>query len=148
MIHFKKGYKYQLTAGWHWGLKHKFTIKSDYRNRYYWVSAKRNEIGAYIGCAWDGATWFPDTDWIMEGSLGHDILCWLIEKGIIPEEENDLIDKELEVIIQERAPVPKWLQNRWGLYLLQFRAWYVRKGTHLANSRLGQSKPVITIPRP
>lgn len=143
MIHFKDGYKYQLTSPWRWELVNKFTIKSDYRNRYYWISRERNEIGAYTGCAWDGATCFPNFDWIMEGSLGHDILHWLIAKGIIPERENNLIDKELEAIINERAPLPRF----GGRALLKFRAGYTRLGTHLVDQKFGQEKPVITIPR-
>lgn len=141
MIRFKKGYKYQLTSPWRWKLRGNFTIVSDYRNQYYWISKERREIGAYVGCAWDGASGFPDFDWIMEASLGHDILHWLIEKGIIPESENDQIDAELAEIIRERgrSRIPDWL--------LRFRAWYVQKATNLVDGKLGKSKPEITIPR-
>lgn len=147
MISFKRGYKYQLAAPWRWKLVGDFEIVSDYRNRYYWISKERREIGAYTGCAWDGATWFPDFNWIIEGSLGHDLLHWMIAKGIIPENQNDLIDRELQEIIQARAPLPKLLPKSVAVRLLKARAWYVRKGTNLVDQKLGDEKPVITIGR-
>ena len=140
MIQFKRGYKYQLVRPWKWKVQSDLTILSDFRNRYYWASAKRREIGAYVGCAWDGATWFPDFDWIIEGSLGHDIFHWLIAKGIVPESDNPLIDRELAAIIRERGgDVPEWLIN--------FRASYVRRATGFVDQKQGDEKPIITLPR-
>lgn len=143
MIRFKKGYKYQLVEKWRWKLRNNIPINHDFCNRYYWISKEKREIGAFAGCAWDGASGgFPDFDFIMEGSLGHDVLHWCIEQGAIPDDKrtNDLIDRELEAIIQEcGVKAPKWL--------MRFRGWYVRKATNLVDAKLGKSKPVITIPR-
>jgi len=142
MIRFKSGFKYQLENNWRWHLKEEFTIKRDFKNDYYGIT-RDGWLYAYKGCAWDGATLFPDFDWIMEGSLGHDILHWLIEKGIIPELENDLIDKELEHIIKVRGKVPRF----GGKWLLNMRAWYVRKATNLVDQKYGVGKKIQTISR-
>lgn len=142
MIRFKKGFKYQLEGSWRWKLQGDFTISQDFDNGFYWIT-QDGWLGAHRGCAWDGATWFPDFDWIMEGSLGHDILHWLIEKGIIPESQNDLIDQELENIINARATPPKI----GGRALLKLRAAYVRRATNAVSQKYGEGKPVVTIPR-
>lgn len=141
MIRFRRGYKYQLVSDWEWALQHKFTIARDYSSQFYWVS-KSGFIGARTGCAWDGASGgFPDFDWIMEASLGHDILHWLIADGVIPESENDLIDAELEAIILARGnPRFKWFTR--------FRGWYVKTATHLVDQKRGEQNPIIQIPRP
>lgn len=146
MITFRRGFKYQLEADWHWKLKGDFTIARNYHNRYYWVSTD-GHLGAFAGCAWDGATFFPDYRWILEGSLGHDLLHWLIAKGIIPESQNDLIDKELAEIIKARAPLPRLLPMPVAIKLLHARAWMVRKGTNLVNQKSGDVRPLITIGR-
>ena len=149
MIRFKDGYKYQLECHWKWKLHHDFTIACDYENDYYGITTD-GWLHAFKGCAWDGATGFPDFDWIMEASLGHDILHWLIAKGIIPESENDLIDRELESIIRayhRRRPETWWTRSTDKLQrrLAMFRGWYVRKATNLVDQKRGQEKPVRVI---
>lgn len=141
MIRFKKGYKYQLESDWKWKLQEDIEINYAFQGPYYALT-EDGWIHAFKGCAWDGATWFPDFDWIMEGSLGHDILHWLIAHGAIPESQNDLIDKELENIIRARHG-NNWFQRR----LDKFRGWYVRRATGFVDQKAGLFKPVITLPR-
>lgn len=141
MIKFRKGFKYQLVDPWEWTLRHNFHIDHDYYNRYWWISKSEHKIGAFAGCAWNGADFFPDFDWILEGSLCHDILHWSIAIGIIPEYQNDLIDSELESVICRYGDkrIPGWL--------LRFRGWYVKKATNLVDQIKGDETPVITVPK-
>lgn len=143
MIRYKSGYKYQLESNWKWKLQNDITVFTDYENDYYGITTD-GWLHAFKGCAWDGATGFPDFDWIMEASLGHDILHWLIAKGVIPESDNGLIDRELEAIIETRGRprfLPRWMSRR----LMQFRGWYVRKATHLVDQKAGDEKKVRQI---
>ena len=76
MIHYKSGFKYQLSHPVRWSLTTDLVVQTDYRNRYYWINKERREYGAYIGCAWDGASGplVRDRKFLMEPSLRHDIL--------------------------------------------------------------------------
>ena len=131
-----KNIKYMVHQQWEWKLVGDMEPKSEYECR--WYALKKKEDGWYIiaypGCVWDGATMFIDFEWIRQGSLGHDILLWLVALGIIDESKNDLIDHELEHIINARAKVPKF----GGKSLLKFRAWYSKTGTHLAQTKNGE----------
>jgi len=92
----------------------------------------------FAGFAWDGATKFPDFDWIKTPSLIHDALHNAIALGVIPEHQNDLIDKELELAINGNIG-KKWM--------LKFRGWYVRTATGTANEKKGQIKKPKELPR-
>lgn len=92
----------------------------------------------FKGFAWDGATKFPDFDWIKTPSLIHDALHNAIALGIIPESQNDLIDKELELAIGA---------NKGKRWLLNFRGWYVRKATNTVNEKAEGLRPAKQLPR-
>lgn len=90
-------------------------------------------IIAYIGCAWDGATKYPDFLWMMVPSLVHDILHWLIKRGIIAEIYNDVIDMELELaVINGKEPIP-WHQGGNSKTVRKIRARIIRRATNTAD---------------
>lgn len=134
--------KYQVQQPWRWQLQARVTILKNFDNGYHWATTD-GIIGAYVGCGWDGATGFPDYDWIMEASLGHDILHWLIADGVIPESQNNRIDQELENIILARAPIPRF----GGMTLLKYHARKVRRATNLVSEKRHQRKPLKIIGR-
>ncbi len=104
-LYYQTDIKHIVVEHWEWKLVGDFEPVSEYDGKWYALQ-KRDDgwyIVAKIGCAWDGATFFPDFKWIMQGSLGHDVLLWLIAKGIISESKNDLADKEIFHIIMSRA---------------------------------------------
>lgn len=143
MIIFYKDIKYMLAEPATWKLRGNITIRHDYENEFFSVNAKTRVITAKRWCAWDGATKFPDFPWILEGSLWHDILHWLIARGVIPEEENNLIDEELAYIIRKLGG-PK---SRGAIkeLLLKFRSGYVELATHLANEKVGATIPIYKL---
>lgn len=100
---------------------------AEYTHPYGWYSLKRRSDGwyivAHVGCSWDFATKFIAFDWIIEGSLGHDILHWLIRRGALPEVANGAIDEELVEIARVRGNAPSW------------RRWYVEKAVNLVNEK-------------
>jgi len=142
-LHYQAGIKYLVARQWEWKLKGDFHPKSTFWCSWYALSRRADGwyLVAHEGCGWDGATWFPDFGWIMQASLGHDILHWLIARGIIPESENDLIDAELAAIVKERAKAPKI----GGETLLRLRAWYAEKGTNLVNQKLSSVHKVYIV---
>ena len=93
-------------------LRFDYRLKEDYYHPDGWYGVFRGMdrcwyVIAYIGCAWDGATKYPDFLWMMVPSLVHDILHWLIKRGIIGERFNDLIDMELEyAVVHGKQPIP------------------------------------------
>lgn len=134
-LRYTKGWKYQTDQTIGFKLHNKFTIKpGGYKNQYYSIS-EDGVLVAYRGCCWDGATWFPDFEWMMIPSLIHDILHWLIAKGVIPESENDLIDKEL---VSWVAP------NSNRLKVLAARR-LIKRATNLVDQRVGQEKKVYEV---
>lgn len=130
MTTYTKGWKYQLCDGIEIKLKTPITIKQYFGNRYY-QAFPDGTLRILAGCCWDGPTWFPDFKWMMKPSLIHDVLHWLIANGTIPEEDNDLIDKELALWIK---------QGKGQSWLYSFRAWYVKKATSLVDQSKGEVK--------
>lgn len=49
-----------------------------------------------VGYEWDGATFYPDFDCIMFGSLIHDCLLQMVTEGMIAPENRRLADKLLK----------------------------------------------------
>lgn len=138
-LHYTDGWKYQVFSSFSWNLEHKFKIKEELNTRYYSIT-KDGAILIKTGCCWDGATWFPDHEWIMIASLIHDVLHWLIARGIIPKRQNDLIDKELAHIImlsEDKSCADK--------HLKKFRAWYVEKATNSVDQDTDYSPNVKTV---
>jgi len=79
-IFFKKGYEYQLTRNLivDTGITG-YLIEDDY------ITLLKNGLMIlHRGYAWDGASCFPDFDWIIRGSCGHDGGYQLIRRGLLP----------------------------------------------------------------
>jgi hypothetical protein len=131
-LHYTSGWKYQVAKSFSVQLHNGFRIKKDFNCRYYSVT-KTGLLTAHAGCCWDGPTWFPDFKWMYIPSLIHDILHWLIAKGIIGMWANDLIDVELDYWIQ---------QNKGWNRLYRFRGGYIRWATNRVDQKLGQEKEV------
>ena len=131
---YSEGWKYRLEEGLAYKLQCQYEIACHFDGD--WFSLTRDGwLLIYKGFAWDGATKFPDFDWIKTPSLIHDALHNAIALGVIPTSQNDLIDKELEIAIGGNAG------KRW---LLKFRGWYVRKATNTANQKAeGLDAPIV-----
>lgn len=134
--------KGQLVVPWEWRLVGDFKC-IPYRGRYYSLLYKSDakDAGWYIqghtGCGWDFATKFPDFDWIKEASLGHDILHWLIAKGVIPESQNDMIDEELVHIMAARYkhfPGMLWVRKK-----------YIRFAINTMDQRQGEKRVTFVV---
>lgn len=110
---------------WEWKLTPRLARQCthEYHGRWYSLEQRHDGwyIAAHIGCMWDYATGWLNFQWLIEASLGHDILHWIIKRGILPERCNDLIDRELAEIARVRGEAPGW------------RQWYIRKATNLCN---------------
>jgi hypothetical protein len=77
----------------------------------------------------------PDHDFMMAPSLVHDILHWLIARGVISPELNDTIDRELEWAINYfKVSPPKW---QGGNLLKRWRAKWIRRATHTCHEMPG-----------
>ena len=130
--------KGQLAVQAEWLLRGKFTGLKAYKGRYYALIRKPDKklfIRAYIGCAWNFANKFPDFKWVLEPSLWHDIMHWLIAKGCISEDQNDLIDAEMAHVIRANA--------KWD-WLGKARAWYIEKATNTVDQKEGEKRKVFT----
>lgn len=116
-----------LDRSWEWQLSDRLAGYCDEEYHGRWYSLVHREDGWYIqahtGCVWDLATGWIDWQWLIEASLGHDILVWLIKRGAIPESANDLIDKELTLIARARGTA----------FGLRPRLWFIRKATNLVD---------------
>ena len=82
---------------------------------------------------WNGANLYPDYKFMMMPSAIHDTDHWLIMHGIIPEENNNLIDKELEdSILFSKTKIPfkdgGWIPKK-------ARARIIRRATNTANEK-------------
>ena len=143
MIIFYKDINYMLAEPAVHQIHTPLTILHDYENEWYAVRRDSRTLVAKRFCGWDGATKFPDFNWILEGSLWHDILHWLIAKGVIPESENDLIDQELAYIIR-KCGGPK-ARGRTTDMLLKARSKYVQIATGLANEKEGAVIPIYKL---
>jgi len=77
-----------------------------------------------VGYEWDGATGGIDTDNFMRGSLVHDALYDLLERGAIAKKYRKVADKMLREICIEDG-MSKWRAWRSYLYVRAFggRAW-------------------------
>lgn len=111
----------------------------DYENQYYSLKF-HGEVGWYYtakeGCAYDFATKFPDFKWIKVPSLWHDIGHWLIAKGAIAIEANDVIDEVLGDDCERRSP--RWLVG-------PARNYIIRKGTNTVDQRLGEKRKIYEV---
>lgn len=143
MIKFQQDIKYQLIERTEWPLIEPIVINHSYATQWYGIDKEKRIVWAEAWCAWDGATLFPDFDWILESSLRHDVLLWLVAAGAIPESMNHMIDKELARYIQLLGgPL---VRGRVADTLLKVRSGYVRRATNLANTMKGEVRPVYKL---
>lgn len=141
-MRYTAGWKYRVEEGFAYKLQCEYGLSEDAVTPWFTLTSD-NWLLVMPGYASDGATWFPDFDWIKTPAIAiHDPLCQAIEMGILPESMNDLIDQELRRAI-EGNQATRWLKRQ----ALKLRGAYVRKATNLANSRAGKSKKVHELPR-
>lgn len=138
--------KYILLEDWEHKLHFRYNILCEFDNGYHYLKKKEDGwyIGAYAGCRVDGATNWFDTKFILKGSVGHDILHWLIRDGIISTADNYKIDAELELIVLESNKNYPWWKG--GTIVKHIRARAIRRGTNLVYQKLGEKEEIITIP--
>jgi len=138
----------QVTKKWEWRLRCDYGLtvpglsvtklppQTIFTSRYYSLVWRDGYfyIQAHAGCAWDYATGYFDGDYIKEASLGHDILSWLINRGVIATKYNDAIDYEFKQILLIRGDIAPW------------RAALLMKAVNQYDSRLlGTDRPVIKL---
>ena len=128
---------YTLRQALYYRLKNNFTITEEFHQKDGWYHLVQSPSGEWWlhlekGFQWDGASGgYPDWDFIMMPSAIHDTLHWLIAHGVIPESENNLIDKELQdAILGSRTKTP----------LKRFRAWYIRRATNIVKEKRAKGK--------
>lgn len=122
MIHYKtipttpEGYKYELTETkvWQLGGKFvKFNIVTDY------FSLIGGQLIGNNGYRSDGASWAIDTEDFAEGWFLHDILCDMMEAGMLPKRLWKYAANEMR-IVNKREGMPRFrLQYTW----LMVRFW-------------------------
>ncbi len=134
-------WKYRVAEPFAYRLNCKFSLTAPYSCPYFALTMD-GWLLIFEVYAWDGATKFPDFDWIKTPSAIHDALHNAIAAGAIPESENDLIDKELELAIRGN-PAARWTKQ----LLVKLRGWYVRKATNTVNEKKGAAPPVFTVPK-
>ena len=100
----------------------------------------------FPGTGWDGASMYFDYSWIMYPSLVHDILHWLIAKGVLDESANDLIDKELGDCIRYSDEPIKWRHG--GNISRPLRAALVVAGTSLVDEETRKVRLMAPHTRP
>lgn len=135
-------WKYQVAEGFAYKLQCQYSyLKVPFSTPYFAITAT-GWLLIFERYNWDGATKFPDFDWIKTPSAIHDALHVAIQLGCIPESDNDLIDKELELAI-EGNKTSRWAKHK----LLQFRGWYVRKATNMVDEKPGELPPPVELPQ-
>ena len=144
MIHYKEGYKYQLTKDYLFYIGQRVNDnlyppdKQDERERWYWEASPflrlypRGKILMSVGYAWDGCSGPTiDDDTNQVPGLEHDGIYQLIRDGIIPEDPyRKIADERLRDGCKERG-------------MNSFRAWYYYSGVRLAGYRSATEKRKI-----
>lgn len=112
---------------WSWKLSEDIVCTQEFHGDWYSLIQKDDGwyVIAHIGCCWDFATGWFDWDWLKEASLGHDILHWLIKRGVISERYNRAIDNELMYIAQDRGTA----------FGLKPRSWMIKTATNLVDQK-------------
>lgn len=145
LVFVKEVTKYRLLEPIEWRLREKYNIRHLYEDNEIYLREGGGQyyVGGKVDFRWDGATCWLDHRVILPGSAVHDILCRLIEKGIISEKDNHTIDRELELVVIATNQDYPWYKG--GKPVLRIRARAIRRGTNLANSRRTEPE-VHTIP--
>jgi hypothetical protein len=145
VIDFSKGWKYRTeSGGFAYKLQCQYQSITEYDCPWWALVECGGQWWAIIKnrYSWNGANSFPDFGWIMTPSCLHDMLHEAIDIGAIGTEDNDTIDKELEIAI-EGNPASRWAKRQ----LLKTRGWYVRKATNTADQELGEGVKIYTLPK-
>jgi hypothetical protein len=109
-VHYKRGYKYQLTRDY----AHQLRFKTGVSYQGEWFRLDDDFLLIYTGYAWDGASGpTADTPSTMRGSAVHDVGYQSIRLGVLPESFRALFDQELERCCQED-----------GMWPLRAKTWY------------------------
>jgi len=109
LIHYQKGFKYQLDRTYinNVGIKPEKNIDTMY------ISLKVD--GSIIikeGYAWDGPSGPTiDTDTFMRGSLEHDAIYQLIRMGLLPRSYRIKADERLYICCREDGMI--WIRAQW-----------------------------------
>lgn len=145
-LHYRRA-KWQVTEFFVYPLRYTYGLKEDWTHPNGWYGVTRQHgqwfLWAAVGCAWDGATKYPDYSWMMAPSLVHDILHWLIKRGVISTIYNDVIDLELKVaILNGKEPIP-WWQGGNSKLTRKVRAYIILRGTNIANEKLDPDTPDV-----
>ena len=83
------GIEYELIGGkWKYKLRHDYFYPTKVRIKRaivypYFKLSTTGRLCISEGYAWDGATYCPDTDSVMRGSLVHDPLCIMLNDGLL-----------------------------------------------------------------
>jgi hypothetical protein len=90
MIHYKSGFKHQLTED-HW-----FNLPNHKHIEFIspFIRVKHGIVTVRKGYAWDGASGIPDLPVFMEPSLRHDVKYQLIRLGVLPPSFRKQADRE------------------------------------------------------
>lgn len=135
-------WKYKTVEGFAYPLKCQYAfLQLPFSTPYFAITADGKWLLMFENYAWDGATKFPDFDWIKTPSAIHDALHEAIRLGCIPESDNDLIDEELNLAI-----CGNYATRKSKIALLKLRGWYVKKATGTVDEKAGVLERVYELP--
>jgi len=116
IIHYRDGYKYQLTKSY----RIKTAVKGYEVNTPYIKLFSNGSLYIIWGYAWDGPSGPTyDSRNSIRASLVHDAFYSLLRKGMLPPKIRILADKELDRILKEDG---MWAVRRW--YWLRGVRWF------------------------
>jgi len=143
-MRYSKGWKYRVEGGFAYKLQCQYSSIIEYVGAWFSILSVNGEWWLLVEdrYAWNGANRFPDFDWIMAQSCIHDALHEAIDIGVIGTEDNDTIDRELDLAIQGN-PATRASKKA----LLAFRGWYVRKATNTADQKQGEGVKIYALPK-
>ncbi len=131
------GLKYRNSQTFIYRLKYDYGIQGEWAHPDGWYRIVASNGSWWIivspGCCWDGATMYFDWIWMMYPSLIHDILHWLIKRGVISVLHNNLIDQELEHMVRTTTVRIPWWQG--GEHSKPARARIIRRATNVARQK-------------
>jgi hypothetical protein len=104
-MEYKSGYRYQLQEAY--SVQTCVYQHCDITIEYVQLTAT-GLLTIKEGYAWDGATWCPDFNTVLRGSLVHDALCQLIDLHLLDEKHQQRANEELYKICLQDGMYP-WL---------------------------------------
>jgi len=129
----------KYTAGLKYQVEEEISCMSgilgySYTNRYYSIEPN-GKMTAFVGCAYDGASGAFDTPAFMTSALFHDIGCWLIAKGILPQSCQPQIDAMLRDIAIAK-----------GMWKWKAKLAYKFVRFHFRNGTKPEEREILTAP--